>query len=188
MQVIRSRLRKRILICRYLFSSILFTIDVVSIRRKTEKHTMPFLNIIILTALLVMSASASLENTPKFQFDPLPSLVDRVHNDHNIILMSALSNDAEKQDVSSKKTLSINGTVFGDLDNNAIKDKDEPGLPGWTITLRLNGENVSQNTTDDSGRYSFINLSIGKYTVTENAVTGWNQTSPGERNVYNQPG
>ena len=79
--------------------------------------------------------------------------------------------------------LQINGTNFNDLNGDGLRTEDEAGLSGWTIILKTNGMDYLQTTTDNMGRYSFGNLSPGIYTVSENNVTGWNQTSPGN-DVY----
>ncbi len=88
------------------------------------------------------------------------------------------------QNDSSKLTgvsLSISGTAFNDRNGDGIRAEDEPGLPGWTVILEHEGKEV-RTTTNDSGRYIFNNLEAGKYTVTENKVSKWSQTSPGTGN------
>jgi SdrD B-like domain len=80
---------------------------------------------------------------------------------------------------SDAPNLQISGTKFNDLNGDGLRAEDEAGLPGWTIILKTEGMDYLQATTDDIGRYSFANLSPGIYTVSENNVTGWNQTSPG---------
>ena len=79
--------------------------------------------------------------------------------------------------------LQINGTNFNDLNGDGLRTEDEAGLSGWTIILKTNGMDYLQTITDNMGRYSFGNLSPGIYTVSENNVTGWNQTFPGN-DVY----
>ena len=73
--------------------------------------------------------------------------------------------------------LSISGTKFNDINGDGFRTQDEPGLLGWTIILEHDGKTV-RTTTNDSGQYIFNNLEAGKYTVTENMVTGWSQTCP----------
>ncbi len=84
--------------------------------------------------------------------------------------------------LSDRLNLQISGTKFNDINGDGIRAEDEAGLPGWTIILRIGGMDYLQTTTDDTGRYSFANLSPGIYTVSENNLTGWNQTSPGNGN------
>ena len=60
--------------------------------------------------------------------------------------------------------LCINGTKFEDLNENGKFDVDEHVLSGWVIRLKQDGLEISNTTTDDTGRYSFTNLAPGKYT------------------------
>jgi hypothetical protein len=78
-------------------------------------------------------------------------------------------------------SLSIGGTTFNDRNGDGFRTQDEPGLPGWTVILDHDGKEV-RTTTNDSGRYIFSNLEAGRYTVTENMVSEWSQTSPGAGN------
>ncbi|MFA4873373.1 MAG: SdrD B-like domain-containing protein [Patescibacteria group bacterium] len=70
---------------------------------------------------------------------------------------------------------SISGMKWNDLNGDGIKDENEPGLQGWTITL--NPGNTS-TTTDENGSYSFESLIAGTYTVSETVQSGWQQTYP----------
>ena len=45
--------------------------------------------------------------------------------------------------------------------------------------MKLDGIEISNTTTDDSGKYSFTNLAPGKYTVVEDQEAGWEQSVPG---------
>jgi hypothetical protein len=85
----------------------------------------------------------------------------------------------DANDVKNAASLSINGTKFEDLNGNGRFDGDERGLSGWVIRLKLDGREISNTTTDDSGRYSFTNLAPGKYTVVEDPDAGWEQNVPG---------
>lgn len=75
-------------------------------------------------------------------------------------------------------TLSINGTRFNDSNSNGIMDDEEEGLPGTIIYLMQNGTEILTTVTNEYGRYFFDNLKPGRYTVFEEKVKGWNQSSP----------
>jgi hypothetical protein len=71
----------------------------------------------------------------------------------------------------------IVGVKFEDLNKNGIRDSGEQGLPGWEILLFDDAGNVvGQALTDASGSYSFVDLTLGDYTVEEVLQTGWTQT------------
>jgi hypothetical protein len=80
--------------------------------------------------------------------------------------------------LSSAIDLSISGARFNDLNSNGIEDENEKGLAGTKIRLMQNGTEISITITNEYGRYSFFNLSPGEYTVIEEKVNGWNQSSP----------
>jgi outer membrane protein assembly factor BamB len=71
----------------------------------------------------------------------------------------------------------ISGTKFNDINGNGIKDPGEPGLPNWTINLRLG--NVTYSTvTDSNGDYNFSGVLVGIYNISEILQPGWIQTAP----------
>ncbi len=77
----------------------------------------------------------------------------------------------------------ISGTKFNDLNGNGIFDTGEPGVPGITIYLDLDGDNrldlgEPMVRTDASGNYSITILETGTYTVREALLPGWEQTFP----------
>ncbi|MBL0125241.1 MAG: hypothetical protein IPP88_22005 [Betaproteobacteria bacterium] len=54
----------------------------------------------------------------------------------------------------------FDGYVFNDTNRNGIKDPGEPGLPGYTLTMRkrensLMDRGTTATTTDATGYYSF---------------------------------
>ncbi len=66
---------------------------------------------------------------------------------------------------------SIAGFVYADVNNNGHKDAPETGIPDVTVTLSgqdLSGNPVQQTTlTGADGSFSFNNLPMGTYSVTE---------------------
>ena len=71
----------------------------------------------------------------------------------------------------------ISGNVFYDLNGNAARDGGEPGLSGWTINLT--GTSSASTTSDANGNYTFQNLAVRSYTVSEVNQTGYTQSEPG---------
>jgi subtilisin family serine protease len=77
----------------------------------------------------------------------------------------------------------ISGIKWHDLDQDQVKDTEEPVLEGWTIYLDANNNGKLDDgelftVTDGEGAYSFSNLAPGKYTVAEVIPIGWKQTYP----------
>ncbi len=72
----------------------------------------------------------------------------------------------------------IHGAKWLDMDGDGIWDSDEPGLPGWVIQLEYEDGTIYTTTTEDNGRYWFVNLPGGSYTLTEVMQPGWTQTFP----------
>ena len=77
---------------------------------------------------------------------------------------------------------SIHGQKFDDQNGNGRRDAGELGLSGWQI--RLIGETVggasiiSETTTGGDGRYWFMNVPEGVYTLVEIPQENWFQTFP----------
>ncbi|NPV62029.1 MAG: hypothetical protein HPY61_05255 [Methanotrichaceae archaeon] len=72
----------------------------------------------------------------------------------------------------------ITGLKYNDRNGNGVKDRDEPGLSGWTINLQKpDGSQVSTLTAED-GSYRFEGLTAGAYTVSEVLQAGWAATAP----------
>ena len=77
----------------------------------------------------------------------------------------------------------LSGIAFEDLNGNAVKDNGEPGLQGRTIHLN----NTADSSTNANGVYKFTNLTVGTYTITEEPITDWIQTFPGNNQGYSIP-
>lgn len=76
----------------------------------------------------------------------------------------------------------ISGVKFFDINQNGIKDTNEPGLSNWVINLT--GPVNQYSLTDLSGYYAFYNLPAGTYVISEELVSGWTQTMPAEPGTY----
>lgn len=64
-------------------------------------------------------------------------------------------------------------TKYNDEDGNGVRDEGEEVLSGWA--MNLNGDEA-QETTDKNGEAVFENMLPGRYTLTEDMQSGWDQT------------
>ncbi len=76
----------------------------------------------------------------------------------------------------------IEGEKFNDLNDNGANDFGEPPISGWKIYV--DGAKKDSTITDISGNYSFNNLLQGNYIISEENISGWSQTLPGESGHY----
>ncbi len=68
----------------------------------------------------------------------------------------------------------ISGRVFADRNNNGLFDPGEPLLAGVTLQLYdAAGTRVATTQTDAAGRYAFMGLAPGVYTVTQQQPAGY---------------
>lgn len=72
---------------------------------------------------------------------------------------------------------SISGTVFNDLDNDGVKDSNDYGLAGWTVTAYSGGTYI-YTVTDSGGNYTFGALPPGSYNIYQTVQGGYVQTYP----------
>ena len=75
--------------------------------------------------------------------------------------------DVSGMDFGNKGNLSISGMKYYDLNGNGVQDKDEPGIPGQTVTLLESGKEIATTTTGQDGGYTFNNLVQGTYTIND---------------------
>ncbi|ADI64023.1 SdrD B-like domain-containing protein [Trichormus azollae] len=72
---------------------------------------------------------------------------------------------------------SLSGSVYVDANNNGVRDANETGIAGTTITLTgtdASGNTVSRTTTTDAnGNYTVDNLRPGTYTLTESQPSAY---------------
>lgn len=70
----------------------------------------------------------------------------------------------------------VHGIAFNDTNHNGVRDVGEPGLANWV--LNLTGPTSYRTTTDGDGNFTFSDIGIGTYTLSESAQVGWFQTLP----------
>ena len=84
---------------------------------------------------------------------------------------------------------SVGNLVFNDLNNNGLKEGNEPGISGVQVTLlNANGNTLQTFTTDVNGNYGFGDLSPNSYQIMFGTPTGFNpspRTGFGDNNVDN---
>jgi peroxidase len=74
--------------------------------------------------------------------------------------------------------VSVSGSLFNDGNGNGRRDFREGALRGWTVQLLdADGNVVGSTVTNDNGRYSFVGLELGTYTVNVVTPAGWRQTT-----------
>ena len=81
------------------------------------------------------------------------------------------------------ETYTISGLVFNDTNKNGIYDAGDPPLPGWTIKYTNSTGYTEAALTDSQGKYSFINIPKGNYTVELLLKSGWLNSTTTKVNV-----
>jgi hypothetical protein len=73
----------------------------------------------------------------------------------------------------------VTGAVFSDANFTGVRDPEEGGVAGWTVTLTGASSSVNA-TTDAAGNYTFKDVTVGSYSVCATPVgQGQYQTMPG---------
>ena len=75
----------------------------------------------------------------------------------------------------------ITGVVFQDDNNNGVMDAGEAGMAG--LAVHLQGPITSAVVTLSSGRYWFVGMPSGTYTISVELPVDWGPTSPNPRSV-----
>ncbi len=69
---------------------------------------------------------------------------------------------------------SISGYVYHDRSDDGIRDASETPIPGTRVSLvDAAGKEVASDTTDNLGRYEFINVAPGEYSIVESQPIGY---------------
>jgi hypothetical protein len=61
-----------------------------------------------------------------------------------------------------------------------VVDNNQTGLAGWTINLTKDGAVINSVPTAADGKFAFLDLVAGEYTVSEVLKEGWSIISPAE--------
>jgi len=87
-------------------------------------------------------------------------------------------------DFGNRGDLEIDPCKFNDLNGNGTWDGDEPGIPGWAMTLTGGPDELEETRqTEEGGCVIFENLIPGEYTVTEETRDGWINTTPTSQTI-----
>ncbi|MFZ3147703.1 MAG: C1 family peptidase [Methanothrix sp.] len=97
-----------------------------------------------------------------------------------LFLLSATQSAFGADPISSDAAApSLNGTAFRDVNGDGFFSPGEVGLANSTIRLMLEGTEISNTATNESGQYFFGNLAPGRYELMADPFSGWNLTAPG---------
>jgi len=88
--------------------------------------------------------------------------------------------DLPNVDFGNFKLITVTGTVFGDVNQNGVRDAGEPLLAGFTVLLDRNNDGTveAQAVSDASGVYTFNLVGPGVYSLRQQPRRGWRLTSP----------
>ena len=75
--------------------------------------------------------------------------------------------------------LSLSGTAFLDTNGDGFFSPGEGAHANASIRLMLEGKEIFNTTTNQSGQYFFGNLSPGRYELRADSIFPWKQTAPG---------
>ncbi len=73
----------------------------------------------------------------------------------------------------------IVGSVFHDLNQNLVREPDEPGIAGARLHLTRPDGAAETAVTDADGEYAFAGLPPGAYLLSEEPPAGWAPPRPG---------
>jgi protocatechuate 3,4-dioxygenase beta subunit len=81
---------------------------------------------------------------------------------------------AERPSGSTTYRLYVAGYIYIDINNNGVRDAgNEPGIPGQKVILRSEHGYSATVTTDEFGKYIFVDIPAGTYSVTEIQPAGY---------------
>ncbi|MBP5621951.1 MAG: hypothetical protein J6X44_08050 [Thermoguttaceae bacterium] len=106
----------------------------------------------------------------------------QINNDEIVDILMPNNGKGIHYDFGELKPASISGYVYEDLNDNGIKESNEPGIPNTAVTLWILNESTSEYEetgrevhTDSAGHYIFDNLQPGRiYRLVETQPAGYN--------------
>ncbi len=125
-------------------------------------------------AALILSANPTL--TPMQVRDAMLQTAGNAAVPDNLMGWGILNADSAIRYYGILPLGTVSGTVYADLNSNGIKDPEDTSLTG--IKIYLTGSATDSTYTDESGNYNFDSLAIGAYTISQEILTGWKQTTP----------
>jgi len=120
-------------------------------------------------AALILCANPTL--TPMQVRDAMRQTASQAAAPDNLMGWGILNADSAIKYFGALPMGKINGNVFHDLNVNGIKDTNDLPLSG--IKIHITGSVNDSTYTDSSGNFTFNNLPIGDFTITEELQTGW---------------
>lgn len=99
--------------------------------------------------------------------------VSSTTNTYNLDLIPGAYSQLNFGDRSPTGSASVQGTVFSDLNQNSVKDTDEPGIAGVTVY----SDGGEQAVSDANGAYT-LTVPVGNRTITETDLQGYTSTTP----------
>jgi hypothetical protein len=76
----------------------------------------------------------------------------------------------------------VKGFVYADMNENGVRDANEPGIHGATI--KLQGATNYQTTATGSGYYEMSDVAPGQYTLSATAPAGYEQLEPASIAIF----
>ncbi|MBI4811354.1 MAG: S8 family serine peptidase, partial [Ignavibacteriales bacterium] len=124
-------------------------------------------------AALILCANPSL--TPIQVRDAMRQTASQASAPDNLMGWGILNADSAIKYFGALPMCRISGMTFDDLNGNGVKEPNEQPISG--IKIFLTGDIYDSTYTDDLGDFSFDNLPIGNYTITEELQSGWIRTT-----------
>jgi protocatechuate 3,4-dioxygenase beta subunit len=101
----------------------------------------------------------------------------------NVLLVSVPSGGAAVANFGDRRTATVAGIVFDDINGDGIQSMAETGIPDVTVTLTDSDGNIKTAKTGTDGAYLFENVTPGVYKVKETDPADYVSTTANEVTV-----